>query len=306
MVLHKMEQVRIDFDDLHAFFLVVETGSFAKAAQRLESSKSLISRRVARLEDTLSAQLLQRSARGALLTEAGQAYYADARRAVTQLESAAENLSETNSDISGPIRMTGPVYFGSEYLTPALAEFAKLYPDIELCVDYIDEKVDLIRAGYDLAVRVGHLPDSSLTSRRLCQSRRVLVASRAYLETHAPILEPADLEAHKIIHYNGLNTQDLWRYNDDAGTHNLPIRPHLRSNNAYMLMEAVRAGLGLTVLPIYIVGRYVQSGEADIVLDNYDWGVTPVHLLMPPGRSPTRRLRTLSDFLALRFRNKFA
>lgn len=306
MVLHKMEQARIDFDDLHAFFRVAETGSFAKAAQRLESSKSLISRRVARLEETLNAQLLQRSARGALLTEAGQTYYEEARAAMAQLECAAESLSGSVGDISGQIRLTGPVFFGSEYLTPALGEFARLYPNVELCIDYIDEKVDLIREGYDLAVRVGALPDSSMTSRLLCQSRRIIAASRGYLDTHPPILEPEDLGGQTILHYNGVNAQDLWRYQAEGEERAVAIRPHLRSNNAYMLMEGVRAGLGLTLLPVYIVGRYIQSGEADTVLDNYDWGVTPVHILMPPGRAPTRRVRTLIDFLALRFRNKFA
>jgi len=301
-----MEQAHIDFDDLRAFFRVAETGSFAKAAQRLESSKSLISRRVARLEETLAAQLLQRSARGALLTEAGQAYYEEARAAMAQLECAAESLSGAVGDISGQIRLTGPVFFGSEYLTPALTEFARLYPNIELYVDYSDEKVDLIREGYDLATRVGHLPDSSMTARLLCQSRRVIVASRAYLDGHPPILEPDDLGGQTILHYNGVNAQDLWRYGAGAEARAVAIRPRLRSNNAYMLMEAVRAGLGLTLLPVYIVGRYVQSGEIDIVLGNYDWGVTPVHMLMPPGRAPTRRVRTLIDFLALRFRNKFA
>jgi len=301
-----MEQAHIDFDDLRAFFRVAETGSFAKAAQRLESSKSLISRRVARLEETLAAQLLQRSARGALLTEAGQAYYEEARAAMAQLECAAESLSGAVGDISGQIRLTGPVFFGSEYLTPALAEFARLYPNIELCVDYIDEKVDLVREGYDLAVRVGRLPDSSMTARLLCQSRRVIAASRAYLDSHPPILEPDDLGGHVILHYNGVNAQDLWRYSAGGEAQAVAIRPRLRSNNAYMLMEAVRAGLGLTLLPVYVVGRYVQSGEADIALGDYDWGVTPVHVLMPPGRAPTRRVRTLIDFLALRFRNKFA
>ncbi|MDI7774490.1 LysR family transcriptional regulator [Asticcacaulis sp. EMRT-3] len=301
-----MEQVRIDFDDLHAFFRVAETGSFARAAQRLDSSKSLISRRVARLEETLNVQLLQRSSRGAQLTEAGQAYYDEARIAMTQLECAAENASGSTSDISGQIRLTGPVFFGSEYLTPALAEFARLYPEIELCVDFSDEKSDLVRDGYDLAVRIGQLPDSSLIARQLCQSRRVIVGSPSYLAGHPPIMTPEDLSGHVILHYNSVHTQDLWRYRDHEATHHIAIRPHMRSNNAFMLMEAVRADLGLTLLPIYITGRFVQSGEAEIVLNDYDWGTTPVHLLMPPGSSPTRRVRMLVDFLALKFRSKFA
>ena len=301
-----MEQSRIDFDDLQAFFLVAETGSFARAAQRLDSSKSIISRRVARLEATLSALLLQRTARGTRLTEAGQIYYDQARDAMTQLEIAAESVSEIVTDISGAIRITGPVFFGGEYLVPVLTEFATHYPNIELLVDLIDEKVDLISEGYDIAVRVGHLPDSSLTARQLCQSKRVLVASPDYLARMPPIRTPEDLSEHHVLHYNGLVTQDLWRYHVKGEALTIPIRPRLRSNNAYMLMSWVKAGLGLTVLPVYITGVALQSGEVEMVLSDHDWGLTPVSMVLPQGRNTTRRVRTLTDFLVLKFQNRFA
>lgn len=145
-----MEQLRLDFDDLSAFFVVAETGSFARAAERLESSKSIISRRVARLEATLSTRLLQRTARGAHLTEAGTLYYEQARRAMSQLEFAGENLIEATNDLSGPIRLTGPVFFGREYLEPVLAEFVNHYPNIELDVDFSDEKLNLHTEGLDI------------------------------------------------------------------------------------------------------------------------------------------------------------
>ncbi len=225
---------------------------------------------------------------------------------MAQLEVAAESVSETVTDISGVIRVTGPVYFGGEYLVPVLTEFANHYPKIELSVDLIDEKVDLISEGYDIAVRVGHLPDSSLTARQLCQSKRVLVASPDYLARMPPIRTPEDLSEHHVLHYNGLVTQDLWRYHARGETFTLPIRPRLRSNNAYMLMSWVKAGLGLTVLPVYITGVALQSGEAERVLSDYDWGLTPVSMVLPQGRNTTRRVRTLTDFLVLKFQNRFA
>jgi len=301
-----MEQSKLDFDDLNAFFVVAEAGSFARAAERLESSKSLVSRRVARLEATLSARLLQRTARGAHLTEAGALYYEQARHAMSQLECAAENLIESTTDLSGPIRLTGPVFFGREYLELVLAEFVKHYPNIELDVDFSDEKLDLHSEGLDIAVRVGRLTDSSLTVRRLCQSGRVVVASPAYLAQMPPLHTPQDLDKHVILHYNGTHTQDLWRYRHDGRSHSLKVKPHLRSNSASMLMSAVKAGIGVMVMPVYVTGAAIQSGEVEVVLGDYDWGLAEISLILPHGKNTTRRVRSLVDFLLLKFHNKFS
>jgi DNA-binding transcriptional LysR family regulator len=301
-----MEQIRLDFDDLKAFFLVAETGSFARAAERLETSKSIISRRVARLETTLSARLLHRTARGTHLTEGGTLYYEQARQAMSQLEFAGENLAESNADLSGPIRLTGPVFFGHEYLEPVLAEFARQYPKIELDVDFSDDKLDLHSEGLDIAVRVGQLSDSNLTVRRLCQSGRVVVASPAYLAQMPPLQSPADLDQHIILHYNGTHTQDLWRYRHNGRTHSLKLRPHLRSNSPGMLLSAVKAGVGIMVMPVYVAGAAIQSGEVEEVLADYDWGLTEISLILPHGKNTTRRVRSLVDFLLLKFHNKFS
>ncbi|WP_349319364.1 LysR family transcriptional regulator [Asticcacaulis sp. MM231] len=300
-----MERARLDFDDLQAFFLVAETGSFARAAQRMESSKSIISRRVARLEATLLTKLLQRTARGTHLTEAGANYYEQARQAVTQLECAAENLIETTADLAGPIRFTGPVSFGYHYLAPVLAAFAQQYPRIELDIEFSDETTDLIGGGFDLAVRVGELGDLSLTVRRLCHSGRVVVASPDYLASHPPIVTPADLNQHVLLHYNGSQTQDLWRYSYQGETHSLKIKPHMRSNSAAMLMSAVKAGVGVMVMPVYITDAALQSGDVQVVLPDYDWGVAEISLILPQGRNATKRVRSLVDFLVQKFHNKF-
>jgi len=301
-----MERSHLDLDDLRAFFLVAETGSFARTAERLESSKSIVSRRVARLETTLSTQLLHRTARGTHLTEAGAQYYQQARQAMTQLECAGENLIESTSDLSGTIRFTGPVFFGREYLAPVLAEFVKYYPNIHLDVDFSDEKLDLTAEGFDLAVRVGQLEDSSLIVRRLCHSGRVVVASPDYLADRPPIIVPEDLDQHVLLHYNGTHTQDLWLYRHEGQSHSLKISPHMRSNSAAMLMSAVKAGVGVMVMPIYVTGAAIQAGEVEVVLGDYDWGTAEISLILPAGRTVTRRVRSLVDFLLLKFHNKFA
>ncbi len=299
-----MEQSRFDLDDLRAFFLVAETGSFARAAQRLDTSKSIVSRRVAGLEQALGAQLLQRTARGTHMTEVGQLYYDQAKVGMAQLEFAAESVGEAMSDISGPIRITGPVFFGAQYMAAALGDFANHYPRVELEINFSDEKIDIVNEGYDIAVRLGHLPDSNLASRRLCQSTRVLVASPEYLAGAPPIGNPEDLTQHRLLHYNGINAQDLYRYRLNGEEYSFRITPHLRSNSAAMLMQGVKAGLGLTLLPLFVTGAAIQSGEVEQVLGDYDWGVTPVTMLLPQGKNATRRVRALVDFLMLYFANR--
>ncbi len=301
-----MEQSPLDLDDLRAFFNVAETGSFARAAQRLQSSKSIVSRRVARLEATLNALLLQRTARGTHLTEAGQTYYEQARAALTQLETAAESLSESVRDLSGPIRITAPLNFGVRYVAPALAEFVAMYPKIELDVTYEDRMVDLAGEGFDLGVRLGALSDSTMIARTLARSKRTVVASPTYLAQREPITRPEDLSLCHILHYSSSRTIDLWRYyGPDAGGM-VKVRPCHVSNSASQLMLWVKAGLGVTLLPAYITGEMLQSGDAELVLPDIDWGSTLISALMPQGRGTPRRVRTLVDFLVLKFNNRIA
>ncbi len=301
-----MEQHSLDLDDLRAFFNVAETGSFARAAQRLMSSKSIVSRRVARLEMTLNALLLQRTARGTHLTEAGQVYYEQARAALTQLETAAEAVTESVRDLSGPIRVTAPLNFGERYLAPVLAEFIVMYPRVELDVTFEDRIADLAGEGFDLGVRLGDLEDSSMVARTLGRSKRTVVASRAYLARHEPIKRPEDLSKCDILHYSGRRAMDMWRYAGADGEGGFKVRPYQMSNSVSQLMLWVKAGLGVTLLPAYITGEMLQSGEAEMVLPDIDWGSTLISALLPQGRGTPRRVRTLVDFLALKFNNRIA
>ena len=301
-----MEQHPLDLDDLRAFFVVAETGSFARAAQRLQSSKSIVSRRVARLEATLAARLLQRTARGTHLTEAGQTYYEQARAAVTQLETAAESLSESLRDIAGPIRVTAPLNFGVQYLAPVLAEFAVMYPKIELDVSFEDRNADLAGEGYDLGVRLGALEDSAMVARTLGRSRRTVVASPDYLARRGPIVRAEDLSDHAILHYSSRRPTDIWRYAGPGGGGVIKVRPYHISNSAAQLMQWVKAGLGVTLLPAFVTGEMLQSGEAELILPELDWGSTLVSALIPPGRGTPRRVRTLVDFLVLKFHDRIA
>ncbi len=294
----------LEFADLRAFFLVAETGSFTRAAQRLEAAKSIVSRRVARLEEALSARLLQRTPTGTILTEEGQLYYDQALAAMQQLDSAAEALNTSVQDVAGAIRVTIPIYFGAVFLSPVFAEFMAKNPRVELEIQTSDEKVDIVREGFDLAVRTGHLVDSSLISRPLCHSRRTLVASPAYLKAAPPIEKPEDLIGHRILHYSSLFPQELWRYHVGDQIVQLRLTPFLRSNSATLLMAAVTAGQGLTVLPSYVTENAIASGQAVEVLPEINWGTSPITILAPPGRKLTRRVRVLLDFLVAHFSSR--
>lgn len=291
----------LDLADMRAFFLVAETGSFGRAAQRMETSKAVISRRVARLESALAALLLQRTQSGALLTEAGQVFYDEAHGAVTHLQHAVENLKGAQADISGGIRLTIPMHLGTFVLTAMLCDFMREYPGIELDVHMSDDKLDLVRMGFDLAVRTGHLRDSGLVQRRLGESRRMLVANPGYLASRPPVRVPEDVRQHRILHYAPLNTFELWKYRIDGESRQFPVTPYLRSNSGTVLIQAAAAGLGVTVMPLYIAAPYLKSGELVEVLPQVDWDTTPISLLLPAGRRTTRRVRTLADFLVARF-----
>ena len=208
MVLRIMERSSIDLVDVLAFVRVAETGSFARAAERMGLSKSVLTRRVARLEEQLGARLLTRSARGAQPTDIGQAYYARAANILAELDAAEEVVAEAVTQIAGPIRLTAPLSFGIAHLAPALADFALAHPRVELDIEFEDRTVDLIGGGYDLAVRIGKLQDCALIARRIAPVRKMLIGSPAYLARHGRPEHPRDLSAHKILLY----AHEQWRF----------------------------------------------------------------------------------------------
>src|SRR5438270_4972027 len=213
MVLLYMERSSTDLLDVLAFVRVVETGAFSRAAERMGMAKSIVSRRVARLEDQLGARLLTRSAQGAQPTDVGQAYFERASNVLAELEAAEEVVAEAVTQVAGPIRLTAPLSFGVQYLAPALAEFATANPKVELDISFDDRTVDLVGGGFDLAVRIGALRDSSLIARRIAPVRAVALASPAYLERNGRPERPRDLAGHDVLLYNN----ETWRFRPPGG-----------------------------------------------------------------------------------------
>jgi DNA-binding transcriptional LysR family regulator len=292
-----MERSSTDLVDVLAFVRVAETGSFARAAERMGLSKPVLSRRVARLEEQLGARLLIRTARGAQPTDVGHAYYARAVNILAELDAAQEVVAEAVTQIAGPIRLTAPLSFGVEHLAPALAEFAASYSRVELDIEFEDRTVDLTGGGYDLAIRIGRLADSSLVARRIAPVRKHVIASHAYLERRGRPERPADLAGHSILLYGN----EQWRFRVGERWETIRVAPVLRSNNGEMLLAAAEADLGLVMLPSFIAAPALERGTIDVLLRDFPIEEGALHAVMPPGRAVTARVRALVDFLVERF-----
>jgi DNA-binding transcriptional LysR family regulator len=301
MVLQEMERFKVDLMDVLAFVRVVETGAFARAAERMDISKSILSRRVARLEEQLGARLLTRTAQGAQPTDIGQAYYARASNILADLEAAQEVVDDAVTQVSGTIRVTAPVSFGSQHLAPALADFAKLHPKVDLDVSLSDQRVDMMAGGFDMAVRIGNLSDSSLVARRIAPVRAVVVASPSYLDERGRPEHPRDLAGHDLLIYANIPVYEQWRFRVGNRWEQVRGHPRFRADNGELLREAACAGLGVVVLPSFIASSAIASGKLEILLRDYPLDEVGLHLVMPPGRAATARIRALIDFLAARF-----
>ncbi|WP_421868634.1 LysR family transcriptional regulator [Pararhizobium sp.] len=288
------------FDGIASFVAVAESGSISEAARRLRLSKSVVSERLAELERSLGAGLLHRTTRKLTLTEDGTAFLERANRIVQEIEAATSDMAERRGTISGPLRISAPVTFGRMHLGPALYPFLADHPDLQLTLDLDDRRVDAAADGYDAVLRNGPIADSRLMAWRLAPSRRVLVASPAYLKDHGKPASIEDLEQHRGIFYTNRGVAD-WRFPSIGGTVIVRGKMGLGLNNGDMLRDAAIAGLGIALIPMFAVGAQVAAGE----LETIDIGVQPeleyIHIAHPDGRRPSVKLRALADHLRAAF-----
>jgi DNA-binding transcriptional LysR family regulator len=286
-------------DGVAAFVAVAEAGSISEAARRTGLAKSVVSERVSELERGLGALLIQRSTRKLTLTEDGLAFLERARRIVHDVNEATAELSERRGTLSGPLRLAGPVGFGSLHLGPALYAFLAAHPAIDLTLDLDDRFVDIAADGYDAVIRHGPIRDTRLVAKRLGASRRLLVASPAYLEARGTPRSLADLEQARAILYTNRETD--WRF-PGAGDEAV-VRPRavLRVNNGLVMRDAAVAGLGITLLPTFFVDRELAAGT----LRHVDIGIeaegAELHIAYPPNRSASAKIVALTAWLRERF-----
>lgn len=287
-----------DLEGMAVFARVARAGSFSRAAADLGLSKGTVSKIVSRLEARLGTRLFHRTSRRLSLTDTGRTLLEAATRLVAEAEAAEGEASAKSGAPRGRIRVACPMSFGLAYVAPVLPAFLAQLPQVEIELHLSDERVDLIGAGFDLALRIAALPDSSLVARKLCGVRRRLVAAPAYLERRGRPSHPSELARHACLGYEYLPAPHHWRFTN-AGGEEVVVRPAgpLRANNSDALTPALLAGLGLAVQPDFSVWRELESGALVSVLD--DWEMPPIalHLVTPPGGLRPSRVQALIDFL---------
>ena len=287
-----------DLEGLAVFAKVAELRSFVLAAKDLELSKATISKAIARLEKRLGARLFNRTSRRLALTDAGQLLLDRAARILAEGEAAESEAHAQSASPRGLVRLAVPMSFGLREVAPLLPEFLAEYPGVSVDLHLSDELVDLIGAGFDAALRIAALPNSSLRARRLRGVSRNLVAAPSYLKRHGRPAHPRDLLHHACLCYAYLPTPDVWRFVNKAGEV-AQVRPSgpLRANNADALAPALFAGLGLAVQPDFVVGEAIEDGRLEVVMS--DWSPPPIalHLVMPPGGPRPARVEALAGFL---------
>lgn len=288
-----------DFEALAIFARVVEMRSFAGAANELALSKATVSKAVTRLETRLGARLFNRTSRRLALTDAGQRLAGHASRLLADGEAAESEALAQSVAPRGLVRLAVPMTYGTKTVAPLLPDFLKAYPDVAIDLHLSDAIVDLIGEGFDMGIRVGNLPDSSLVARRIRAMPRHTVAAPSYLKAHGTPTHPSQLADHKCFGYAYLTT--TWRYTNAAGEEAL-VRPNgaLRANNGEAVLPPLLAGLGIADLPEFIVGDAIAAGEVEVILKGWKQAEGAVHLVMPPGGPRPARVEVLADFLTER------
>ena len=292
-------------DQFHLMNVFVVTGeeeSFARAARRLDLSPAAVTRAIAALEEQLGVKLLQRTTRHVRLTEAGQRYLDDSRNILASIAEANQAAAGVNAAPKGNLSVTASVLFGKSFVMPAIVQFLAAYPEVDVSAYFLDRVVNLVDEGIDVAVRIGHLPDSSLKALRVGQVRRVLCAAPAYLAKHGVPQHPADLLRHTIIAANGISPRVEWKFGAVDDPTMVRMHPRLMVTSNDSAIAAAVAGLGICRLLSYQVADELASGRLAVILADYEEAPWPVHVLHRESKFGSSKVRHFIDLLAAHLR----
>jgi DNA-binding transcriptional LysR family regulator len=287
-------------DEIRAFTAVAEARSFTQGARKLSVSPAQISKLVARLENRLSARLLNRTTRDVSLTDTGQAYLERARELLEGFD-ALEGSVRERSGPSGLLKISAPVSFGKNQLTPALLDFATGCTEVQLDVSFSDRVVNLVEEGFDVAVRIGHLTDSTLVAKRLAAVRMVTCASPAYLERHGVPQALEDLSQHEAILDTNVRDATVWRFGPHGDVREVRVHGRLRFNGAEACVAAGVAGFGIARSPAFAAAEELRAGRLVPILCNFEPELIHVYAVYPHARHLAAKVRAFVDFLAGRY-----
>jgi DNA-binding transcriptional LysR family regulator len=293
-------------DDMIAFLRVVEAGGITAAAARMELAKSVVSKRLRDLEAVLGVQLLRRTTRRVVATEQGQALYARMSPLLREVDDAVDEIVESTGPLRGRLRVAAPMSFGTLHLGPIVLEFARAHAQLELALDLDDRMLDLIASGHDLAIRIGVSTDASLIARKLCVARRALCCSPGYASEHGVPRSIEEIARHASIDYANLTATRLWQFEParrGEKPRSVATRSRIVANNGETMRDAAIAGMGLALLPLFIVGPALQDGRLIRVLPDEEPLPHPIAAVYPPTRHVSRRVRALVDHLVRAFRS---
>lgn len=286
----------MQLDDMRIFVATVDAHNFTAAAKRLALSKQFVSRRVMALEEALGVQLLIRNTRKLAVTELGQEFYERAKRILGEVEDAEQAMSLRRAGPRGLLRVSAPMSFGMMHLSPLVANFLREHSDVRFDMELSDRTVDVVGEGFDMAIRIGTLPDSSLIAQKLVDVRMVACCSPGYVRRRGAPLHPADLARHSCLLY-GHGGAVSWDFVVDGVAKGFEVHGPLRANNGELIRDAAVAGLGIVRLPDFIVAEAVGGGQLVTVLEEFLPAAATVYAVYPQHRQRSVTIRVFVEFL---------
>lgn len=286
---------------MQTFAKVVELGSFAAAAEKTNQARSVVTRQIAYLEEKYGVRLLNRTTRKLSMTDAGRAFYDRVRPILAEITDLEDALQAEGQRPSGRLRISAPVSFGILHLGPTIAEYLQRYPDVVIDLDLNDRVVDLVEDGYDVAVRIGPMHDSSLVARPLAPQPLIVCAAPSYLAQHGVPSDPEALRQHRCLHYSYASTGNEWHFEKDGKIQLIRVNATLRANNGDVLRTAALAGHGIIMQPEFLVGDDVKAGRLIALLTDYTHSPIMMAAVYPHRRFLSPKVRSFAEFLETRF-----
>lgn len=284
--------------DIAVFIQIVESGSFTAAAERLGLSRSVVSKYLTRLEDRLGARLLNRTTRRLSLTEAGHTFFARSQHGLQEIEAAEAEVSRLQETPRGVLRLNTPMSFGILHIAPAIADFINQYPELSVEMNLDDQQVNLVEEGVDVAIRIAELPDSSLIARKLGSCRRVVCATKDYLEKNGTPRTPNDLRKHNTFTFRYHDSPSEWQFLSAEGRFvTVPVSGSIQMNNSLAIRESLLCGAGITLIPSFVVGEDIKAGRLHEVLKDYRAQEFSIYAVYPERRHLSPKVKAFIEFM---------